>query len=71
MDYIKIKGGKALKGEVSVSGAKNSALPIIFSSLLAEGLHTFTNIPKLKDVKLTHSLDIGYKYHDKFPTLSI
>ena len=51
MDYIKIKGGKSLKGEVSVSGAKNSALPIIFSSLLAEGLHTFKNVPQLQDIK--------------------
>ena len=48
--FIKIKGGAALQGEVSVSGAKNSVLPLLFSTLLAKGLHEFHNVPQLKDV---------------------
>lgn len=51
MDSIRIQGGKALKGTVHVSGAKNSALKMLFASLLAEGKHTFHNVPVLKDVE--------------------
>jgi len=50
MDAIWIKGGKRLVGEVEVSGAKNAALPILAASLLAEGKHTFRNVPELADV---------------------
>ena len=51
MDKIVITGGKPLKGSVSVSGAKNACLPLMFSSLLTEGEHTFHNVPYLKDVE--------------------
>ncbi len=40
-----------MKGEVKVSGAKNAVLPLLFSSLLAEGRHRFYNVPFLKDVE--------------------
>ncbi len=50
MDKIVVVGGKRLKGEVTVSGAKNAALPILASSLLAEGAHLYRNVPKLADV---------------------
>src|SRR5512139_3843862 len=50
MDKIVIKGGKRLAGEVSVSGAKNAALPILASSLLARGQSTYRNVPGLGDV---------------------
>lgn len=50
MDKIVIRGGKRLVGEVVVSGAKNAALPILASSLLAEGKHLFRNVPRLADV---------------------
>jgi UDP-N-acetylglucosamine 1-carboxyvinyltransferase len=50
MDKIVIRGGKRLAGEVVVSGAKNAALPILASSLLAEGKHLFRNVPRLADV---------------------
>ena len=43
MDKMKIIGGQKLKGEVKVSGAKNSVLPLMFSTLLAEGEHIFEN----------------------------
>lgn len=51
MDKILIEGGIPLKGTVSASGAKNSALPLLFSSLLCPGLHRFENVPQLKDVE--------------------
>lgn len=38
-------------GEVSISGAKNAALPILVSSLLTDGLCTFSNVPNLKDIE--------------------
>ncbi|MCB0411738.1 MAG: UDP-N-acetylglucosamine 1-carboxyvinyltransferase [Bdellovibrionales bacterium] len=46
-----IKGGQQLNGEVSVSGAKNSVLPLLFASLLADGEHEFENVPNLMDVQ--------------------
>lgn len=50
MDKIIVKGGNVLKGEVAVSGAKNAALPILASALLADGEHLFRNMPDLADV---------------------
>jgi UDP-N-acetylglucosamine 1-carboxyvinyltransferase len=50
MDKFVINGGKPLKGEVSVSGSKNAALPILCASILADGPCIFRNIPKLVDI---------------------
>jgi len=51
VDKILIKGGKKLKGEVEISGAKNSALPIIASSILSTEECVLTNVPLLKDIQ--------------------
>lgn len=56
MDRIRIRGGKALHGTVTVSGAKNAALPILFSSLLADSPCTYTNVPELQDIHTTLKL---------------
>jgi UDP-N-acetylglucosamine 1-carboxyvinyltransferase len=48
---IVIRGGARLHGEVHVSGAKNAALPILASALLARGRSTFRNVPALGDVR--------------------
>ena len=56
MDRIIVQGGKALSGSVKVSGSKNATLPILFSTLLATGKHTFKNVPHLKDVESTLQL---------------
>lgn len=56
MDSMLIKGGVKLNGEIAASGAKNSALPLLFSTLLAEGEHIFHNMPKLKDIDSTCEL---------------
>ncbi len=56
MDKIIVEGGRPLEGEVRISGAKNAALPILMSSLLTDGLNTYTNVPHLKDIESTKSL---------------
>jgi UDP-N-acetylglucosamine 1-carboxyvinyltransferase len=50
MDRILIEGGYPLKGSVTVSGAKNAALPVIAACLLTGGWHRLKRIPSLKDV---------------------
>lgn len=50
MDKLVINGGKPLNGEVIISGAKNSALPIMAATLLATDNVTISNVPHLKDV---------------------
>ncbi len=50
MDALVITGNGPLRGETHASGAKNAALPILAASLLAEGEHTFRNVPELADV---------------------
>ena len=56
MDVMIIKGGKPLNGSVATSGAKNAALPLLFASLLAEGEHSFKNVPYLNDIDSTELL---------------
>jgi UDP-N-acetylglucosamine 1-carboxyvinyltransferase len=56
MDKMLVSSGNALRGTVNTSGAKNAALPILFSTLLAEGEHVFKNVPKLKDIESTAAL---------------
>lgn len=50
MDYIKLWGGQALEGEVTISGAKNSALPILAATLLCKGECLLRNCPRLTDI---------------------
>ncbi|MFC0117763.1 UDP-N-acetylglucosamine 1-carboxyvinyltransferase [Pseudoalteromonas xiamenensis] len=56
MDQFVIQGGTTLAGEVTISGAKNAALPILFASLLANGKSTFLNVPQLRDISTTEAL---------------
>jgi UDP-N-acetylglucosamine 1-carboxyvinyltransferase len=51
MDKIVIDGGVPLNGEVSISGAKNAALPIMAATLLAPGVHRLQNVPRLADIR--------------------
>ncbi|OZI77150.1 UDP-N-acetylglucosamine 1-carboxyvinyltransferase [Bordetella genomosp. 12] len=56
MDKLRITGGARLQGEVSISGAKNSALPILCASLLtADPLH-LANVPQLNDTRTMQRL---------------
>ncbi len=56
MDAFKILGGQPLTGEVTISGAKNSALPILMSALLSSSPITISNVPKLNDITTTIKL---------------
>ncbi len=67
MDKIKIIGGKPLFGKVYISGAKNTALPIICASLLTDEPVTIQNIPFLSDIKSLNALllQIGTQIEEK------
>lgn len=56
MDAFKVIGGKPLHGEVTISGAKNAALPILMSALLSKTPIIFNNVPKLNDILTTVKL---------------
>ncbi len=51
MDRIRLVGGNQLNGEISISGAKNAALPLMIASLLSEGELVLNNVPRLADVR--------------------
>lgn len=50
MERIVIRGGRALHGQVRISGAKNAALPLLAATILAPGPHKLTNVPRLRDI---------------------
>lgn len=52
MDKFVIKGGTRLKGEVTISGAKNAAVAILPATLLINGVCTIDNLPNISDVKI-------------------
>ena len=56
MDKLVIEGGTPLKGSVSISGAKNAALPIMFASILLDDPVSLSNVPDLRDIHTTLKL---------------
>ena len=56
MDKLKITGNGPLHGEITVSGAKNAALPLMCAGLLTSGTLRLHNVPMLADVKTTQKL---------------
>ncbi|PKF51420.1 UDP-N-acetylglucosamine 1-carboxyvinyltransferase [Enterovibrio nigricans] len=56
MQKFRVHGGGPLRGEVTISGAKNAALPILFAALLAEEPVEVANVPKLRDIDTTMEL---------------
>ena len=56
MDKLLIRGGRPLEGEVTISGAKNAALPELCAALLTAEPVTLTNVPRLNDVGTTLKL---------------
>ncbi|TWX70645.1 UDP-N-acetylglucosamine 1-carboxyvinyltransferase [Colwellia demingiae] len=56
MDAFKVIGGKPLRGDVVISGAKNAALPILMSALLSKTPVVFSNVPQLNDILTTVKL---------------
>lgn len=65
MKKIVINGGKKLNGEVTISGAKNAALPIIAAGLLCGGKHRISNVPHLADVatlgKILQNMGVSFE----------
>lgn len=53
MDKLRIIGGKALFGEIPVSGAKNAVLPILAATILSKEPCIIQNVPRLRDVNTT------------------
>lgn len=51
MEKLVIKGGKTLNGRVKISGAKNSSLPVMSATILADGKYRLQNIPDLMDTR--------------------
>ncbi|MEZ5644476.1 MAG: UDP-N-acetylglucosamine 1-carboxyvinyltransferase [Burkholderiaceae bacterium] len=56
MDKLRINGGRPLRGEVEISGAKNAALPELCATLLTEESVTLTNVPRLRDIATMRNL---------------
>jgi UDP-N-acetylglucosamine 1-carboxyvinyltransferase len=56
MDKIVIRGGRALKGEIAVSGAKNAALPLMAAALLTDETVRLSNLPHLVDISTLANL---------------
>lgn len=56
LDRFRITGGAHLRGEVTVTGAKNSVLKLMAASLLAAGKTTITNVPEIADVEIMSDL---------------
>ncbi|MFP3388984.1 UDP-N-acetylglucosamine 1-carboxyvinyltransferase [Brevibacillus sp. SIMBA_040] len=75
MDKIIVRGGKALTGNVKVSGAKNAVLPIIAASILAEeGTCVISDVPALDDVRticdLLKTMGISLTYDHEVLTIN-
>lgn len=68
MDKLLIRGGRKLRGEVLISGAKNAALPELCAALLTDRPVTLHNVPRLKDVatmlKLVHNMGVSAERDD-------
>ena len=64
MYKLVIQGGNALKGTIKAAGSKNSSLPILFASILADGPIMLNNTPHLSDVSTTLRLlmDMGAEF---------
>ncbi len=73
MDKIIIEGGIPLNGEVTISGAKNAALPTLAACLLTGGWHTLNNIPKLRDISTIKNIlsDIGVSFEEYGESLRV
>ncbi len=73
MDKVLITGGKRLQGEVEISGAKNSALPIIASSILSADECILSNVPLLKDIQTIKKLleSMGTRIKREGDTLAV
>ena len=56
LDRFRVTGGASLRGEVTVTGAKNSVLKLMAASILATGTTTIENVPEIADVDIMSDL---------------
>lgn len=56
MEKLVIRGGRALRGKVPISGSKNAALPILLACILVDGPVLYRNVPRLRDIFTTGKL---------------
>ena len=73
MKKIIVNGGKNLSGDISVSGSKNAALPIIFACILTRGVSCIENMPDIGDVSVALALvgNLGARVERRGSTVSI
>ena len=73
MDKLSITGGKRLSGEITISGAKNAALPILCAGLLTADTLELTNVPRLQDVATMQKLlrQMGLSVEEKGDLLEL
>ena len=73
MQKLVIQGGKRLRGELDLQGAKNSALPILSASLLCDGESVFHNCPCLTDIysalRILNSLGFRCSFSENMATV--
>ena len=67
MDKLKIRGGWPLNGTITISGAKNAALPEMCAALLTDETVRLTNMPRLRDVatmrRLLENIGVAIETH--------
>ena len=79
MDVIRIEGRHPISGEVTVEGAKNSALKLMAATLMASGTTTLTNVPNISDVhtmgkvlkRLGATIEVVNKHELRIDTSSV
>jgi UDP-N-acetylglucosamine 1-carboxyvinyltransferase len=73
MDKLSITGGKRLSGEITISGAKNAALPILCAGLLTADMLALSNVPRLQDVATMQKLlrQMGLSIEEKGDVLEL
>ena len=79
MDVIQVEGGHKITGEVTVEGAKNSALKLMAATIMAKGVTTLTNVPNIADVhvmgkvlkNLGATIDVVNKHELRIDTTNI
>ena|SRR5579884_955167 len=56
MEKLRVQGGRPLEGEIAVSGAKNSALPVLAACLLTKGPVKLNRVPRVRDIRTMEKL---------------
>ena len=73
MEQLQVQGAQSLTGTITVSGAKNAALPLICAGLMTDETLTLTNMPDLSDTRLMADLMVNHglavQFEDQVMTL--